>query len=83
MTVQTLQELITAQPAASTERWIRIPAKGYCPHTGLSRSMFFELIKDGKIKSRSLRKPGNVKGPRLIWLPSVLEYIEQCGEGGQ
>jgi rubredoxin len=66
-----------SQPATATnERWIRIPSKGYCPHCGLSRSHFFDLIKENKIRSVSLRKPGNIKGPRLVWLPSVFDYIE-------
>ena len=69
-----LQE--ASKDTATNERWIRIPSKGYCPYCGLSRSAFFELIKEDKIRSVSLRKPGNVKGPRLIWLPSVFAYIE-------
>jgi hypothetical protein len=63
----------------ATERWIRIPSKGYCPNTGLSRSHLFALIAEGEIKSRSLKKPGNTRGPRLVWLPSVFEYIERAG----
>lgn len=75
---QTIREAAT--PPASAARWIRIPKKGYCPFCGLSRSHLFTLIQEGKVKSRSLRKPGNTRGPRLIWLPSVFEYIEN-GEG--
>jgi hypothetical protein len=63
----------------TNDRWIRIPSKGYCPNTALSRSHIFQLIAEGKIKSRSLKKPGNTRGPRLVWLPSVLEYIENAG----
>lgn len=69
----------TTLPTAETSaRWIRIPSKGYCPYCGLSRSHMFALIAEGKIKSRSLTKPGNTRGPRLVWLPSVFEYIEEA-----
>jgi len=61
------------------QRFIRVPAKGYCPNSGLSRSHIFDLIKQGEIQSRSLVKPGNIRGIRVVWLPSLLEYIEQMG----
>ena len=61
----------------SHERWIRIPTRGRCPYTGLTRSYFYELINAGKIKSACLKRPGTVRGARLIWLPSVLAYIEK------
>ena len=74
---------IEANPPASTsERWIRLPKSGVCPWCGLSRSHLFELIRTQKVKSVSLRKPGNVKGPRLVWLPSVFQYIEREGQDG-
>ncbi len=57
--------------------WIRIPTKGRCPETGLTRPGFYDLMKRGCIKTASLKKPGNLTGVRLVWLPSVLEYIER------
>lgn len=61
------------------ERWIRMPTKPgeREANTGLSRAHFYQLINAGKIKSASLKKKGTLKGVRLIWLPSVLEYIER------
>lgn len=78
----TLQEMTQPPAAASAgpERWIRLPSRGYCPSCGLSRSHLFELIQAGKVRSVSLRKPGNIRGPRLIWLPSVFKYIEDAGK---
>ena len=64
----------------SNERWIRLPKKGYCEWCGLSRSHLFALVADGKVRSVSLKKPGNQRGARLIWLPSVFAYIEREGE---
>jgi len=59
------------------ERWIRLPSKGRCPITGFSRATFYDLINAGKIKTSNIRRPGCVTGIRLVWLPSVLEYIEK------
>jgi hypothetical protein len=59
------------------EIWIRLPTKGQCPRTGLSRAKFYELINAGKIKSASLKDPGKLTGVRLVWLPSVMAYIER------
>jgi hypothetical protein len=40
----------TEAPESPTEdryppRWIRLPTRGHCPHTGLSRAAYYELIK--------------------------------------
>ncbi len=64
-------------------KWIRLPMRGHCPHTGLSRAAFYELIKTNKIRTASLKKPGTVRGARLIWLPSVMAYLEKYASGGE
>jgi hypothetical protein len=64
----------------SNQRWVRIPSKGYCPWSGLSRSHIFNLISEGKVRSSNLKKPGNMRGVRLVWLPSLYEYIEREGQ---
>lgn len=71
------------KPAAATypPRWIRLPTRGYCPETGLSRAAAYQLIAAGKIKSACIRKPGAVRGQRLVFLPSVLEFLDRCAEG--
>lgn len=63
-------------------KWIRLPARGHCPHTGLSRAAFYELIKANKIRTASLKKPGAIRGARLVWLPSIMAYLEQFASGG-
>lgn len=75
---------MSANEVVGTERWIRIPAKGVEPHTGLHRSFIYGLLAAGSIRTASIRKPGALKGVRLVWLPSLLAYIErhvEC-EGG-
>lgn len=57
------------------QRWIRLPTRGRCPFTGFSRAKFYELIERGLIKSANIKAPGKLTGVRLIWLPSVLDFI--------
>jgi|SRR5271165_4771105 len=44
---------------------------------GLSRTTIFELSQAGLIKTVALRKPGAIKGIRLVFMPSLLEYLEK------
>jgi len=32
-------------------KWIRLPTRGRCPHTGLSRAAYYELIKARRVVS--------------------------------
>ena len=59
--------------------WIRSPKSGPEHYSGLSRSKLYELAATGKIKSRSIREPGQIKGTRLFNLRSILDFIESCG----
>lgn len=56
--------------------WIGLPKTGPEPHSGMSRPAIYEVIRAGKVKSACIRKPGNLTGKRLVWLPSLLAYIE-------
>lgn len=58
--------------------WIRSPKHGNEFYTGLSRAKLYELAGAGKIRSHSLREPGQVKGTRLFNLQSILDFIERC-----
>ena len=42
----------------------------------MSRSYLYELIQANKIRSHVIKKPHAVKGIRLIYLPSLREFIE-------
>jgi hypothetical protein len=59
--------------------WIRSPKQGVEFYTGLSRAKLYELAGAGKIKSVSIREPGQVKGTRLFLLASIFAFIESCG----
>jgi len=67
-------------PLSYPPRWIRLPSRGHCPECGLSRAAAYQLITAGKIKSACIRKPGAVRGQRLVYLPSVLEFLDRCAE---
>ena len=73
------------QPAlqAANPEWIRLPKTNTrCSHTGLSRSAMNMLIlpcnQNGfkpEVHSISLRRRGLKRGPRLINLSSLLDYL--------
>lgn len=81
--------ILTETPADSNAgdeaypaKWIRLPTRGQCPHSGLSRAAYYELIKENKIRTANLRKPGALRGIRLVWLPSIMSYINRFATGG-
>jgi hypothetical protein len=57
--------------------WVRAPKEGNEFYSGFSRSKLYDLNKEGKIRSVSIRKPGQVKGTRLFELKSILDFIER------
>ena len=59
--------------------WVRSPKSGPEHYSGFGRSKLYELAAKGKIKSRSIREPGQIKGTRLFNLQSILDFIESCG----
>lgn len=56
--------------------WIRAPVKGPEYWTGFSRSKLYELARDGKIRSVSMREGKQKKGTRLFELKSILALID-------
>lgn len=89
-TTLTVQNIEAGNPASGHRpEFIRLPKGGLCPWTGLSRAKMYELILPcesngfkAPVKSVCLRKPGAVKGARLIHLQSLLGYLEERMEGG-
>ena len=60
--------------------WDRLPGKGY--YFGLSRPYVYQLMREGLVKTALIKRPGKCRGIRLVWRPSVLEYIERHGVEG-
>ena len=64
--------------AGKYEQWVRLPTKPGERLQGLSRATIYLLINEGRVKSACLKKPGNLTGIRLIWLKSLMDYLERC-----
>lgn len=58
--------------------WIRSPKSGPEHFSGFTRSYLYLLAGDGKIRSVSIRAPGQVKGVRLFHLGSILDFVAKC-----
>jgi len=54
--------------------WLRV--KDAVKRFSFSRSTIYNLIKDGSIKSKSIRKVGNSRGARRINAESLRLFIE-------
>lgn len=55
--------------------WLRVPQAVQL--TGLSRSKVYELLAAGRIRSASLRDPGQKHATRLIDRADLLAFIER------
>ena len=70
-----------SHPANFKPETIRLPKPGtLCPHSGLSRTVQYQLCKEGKIKSVVLRKRGSARGVRLIFYDSLISYLRSLEE---
>jgi hypothetical protein len=90
-TIQPIPSLDVQNQGKSTDphpEWIRLPTKGKCPYTSLSRGTLYNLIGASKVngykppvKSVVLRHRGAVRGVRLISYDSLMEYLSnQAGQ---
>jgi hypothetical protein len=57
-----------------TEEWCRMPKPGQRLF-GLSRTTLLELSNGRKIRTVAIKKPGAIRGIRLVFMPSLLEYL--------
>ena len=60
--------------------WDRLPGKGY--YFGVSRAYVYQLMREGLVETALIKRPGKVRGIRLVWRPSMLTYIEKHRVGG-
>jgi hypothetical protein len=63
--------------------WVRPPKAGAEFYSGFSRSKLYQLTATGKIRSVSIREPGQTKGTRLFELRSILDFIEKQAAGAE
>lgn len=65
-----------ATPPTAPE-WLRMPLPGQCePFTGLKRSLLYELAREGSIRTVLIRKPGALRGVRLIEAASLFRFLQ-------
>jgi len=59
-----------------------MPLPGQCElFTGLKRSLLYELARDGTIRTVLIRKPGALRGVRLIEAASLFRFLHSlCDE---
>jgi len=70
-------------PLIVRPEWLRLPKPGQrCPVSGLCRSYLHTLVRDGKIRTVSIRERGRKTGIRLISYDSLMAYIAKHDEAG-
>jgi len=73
--MRVLNEEGVRKESVSSPEWSRIPPTGITLE-GFYRTELFGLIKKGLIKSAAIKEKGALKtGKRLIYIPSLREYI--------
>ena len=73
MSPQTSATFTTPPPAPE---WLRLPAPGKAePFTGLRRNVLYDLINARLVRSVSIKKPGAIRGVRLIEARSLFAYL--------
>jgi len=71
------QNLITATEQTSYKpEFYRVPQRGGDPYFGFSRSYYYDLEVQGKIKLVRIRNRGNSRGVTLIPYDQVAVYIK-------
>jgi len=66
---------VEVPPHLQDEQWARMP-KPKQRLCGLSRTTIQELSEAGLIRTVAIRKPGAIKGIRLIYMPSLYSYLD-------
>lgn len=66
------------------DRYVRIPSRGRCPYSGLSRAFIYGLISAGAIRNAKVPQAGRKSGGcRVIWLADLIGYLEKHLEGSR
>jgi predicted DNA-binding transcriptional regulator AlpA len=66
-----------APPSETEGVWIRLPRpRTFCALTGLSRSALWEFVKTHGVRTVALRRPGALKGARLVSKSDLLAKLD-------
>ena len=82
--LKTAQEPNSISPLESIKnQWVRLPKAGPSYRFwGLSRTTLTELALTGAIRSTLIKKRGAERGIRLIFLPSLQDYLFRQSKQG-
>ena len=77
MTTETITVTNTTNPNSLPEfgRWQDVQRL-----FGIKRGTLYNLVKEGRVKSVSLRRKGNVHGCRLFYLASIGDHLKRLME---
>jgi hypothetical protein len=81
MSNDTDRNAVAAPQGALKPEWIR--PKDVPRIFGVGRGQLYDLLKEGRIKSVSMRKRGQKHGTRLISYDSLKNYLESLATGGE
>jgi hypothetical protein len=70
----------TGKCAIAQPKWLRVPDA--CRASGIGRSLLYQHLKAGHIKSVALRDKNKVRGIRLVNADSLNAFIESFANGG-
>jgi len=80
ITNTTTTSTTTRDPSTMPPEWLRVPDAMRL--FGVTRSILYRWIADGRIRSTCLRQPGSQRGIRLLSYASLAAYIEQAAQNG-
>ncbi len=72
-TITDIHEEIRSARAVELPQWLKIPASVH--YSSLSRSLLYEKIESGEIRSVCLRAKDKTRGTRLIYRPSLDAWL--------
>jgi hypothetical protein len=61
--------------------WLRVSEA--CAYSRLGKAALYDLMNRGLIRSYANRRPGQIKGTRLISFASLKEHLESHATGGR
>lgn len=73
-------KLSSLRPSSIEPEWVRVSEA--CAYARVSKPVLYNWINRGLIKTFSARERGQIKGTRLIFLPSLRHFLESRATGG-
>lgn len=71
----TTEKVIPGGPSSADPEFVRVPDVER--RAGIKRGLCYRKIRDGTFRSVLVREPGNKSGVRLVFWPSVRNYLHQ------